>query len=826
MKSCEFQKSKISQGLLVAGLITLSQQSFAQEDRVLEEVITIGTRVEGRTATQAAVPIDIIQSEDLAKGGFTELGQSLQSLAPSFNFSRTQISDGGDLFRPATLRGLQPDQTLVLINGKRRHSQAIFQPANTVGGGASGTDMNSIPLTALRAVEVLRDGAAAQYGSDAIAGVINLQLKNTTDETTGFLQYGEMGEGDGETVTAGINTGFDLGSEGGFINLSLEYRDFEETDRARPGWFQGDAGGDFSTFFYNAALPIGDGGELYSFGGYSERSALGSGFRRQGDSATQNVPQVYPDGFLPNIENDAEDLSFAIGYRREFSDEWDMDVSYVYGENEYEFGSANTINASIAGEYLQNNPGASDEDIAANAGPTSGFSAGRGFEQSTFNLDVNGSFDIGGEPLYVAVGAEYRDENATSKAGVPASYSCGSQLSATIPSVIDPAQSAECGFQAFPGVSPDTEVDADRDSFALYVDLERNLTDSWLLGVAVRYEDFSDAGDETVGKISTRYDFTDNFALRGAFSTGFRAPALQQTSFQAFQTNLNDAGDLERSYTAESGSAFPVALGVDGLDIETSQSLSLGMVWSPTDSLTITLDGYQVEIEDRIVLGGLVNRDAVADNPEALAVLVDLGVNGASFFSNAVNTTTEGVDLIATYATELGGGSLDITLAANYNKTTIDSFNVPEGSTEDQIYPSEIRSFLTHGQPRERGNLSFNWANEKWSSLLRVNYFGETEVDFFGQNHIGLPDFLSPTGEWEDTSVVDSNVLVDIYVSYLVTDNITLAVGGNNIFDEVPDKVGEDEVLDFIAGGFNYPIRAVPYGFNGSSYYLKMAFAF
>ena len=450
MKSCEFQKSKISQGLLVAGLITLSQQSFAQEDRVLEEVITIGTRVEGRTATQAAVPIDIIQADELAKGGFTELGQSLQSLAPSFNFSRTQISDGGDLFRPATLRGLQPDQTLVLINGKRRHSQAIFQPANTVGGGASGTDMNAIPLTALRAVEVLRDGAAAQYGSDAIAGVINLQLKDTTDETTGFIQYGEMGDGDGETVTAGINTGFELGSEGGFVNFSLEYRDFEETNRANPGWFQGDAGGDFSTFFYNAALPIGDGGELYSFGGYSERSALGSGFRRAADSAAQNVPQVYPDGFLPNIANEAEDISFAIGYRKEFSEEWDFDVSYVYGENEYEFDSENTINASIAGEYLQKNPGASDADIAANSGPSGGFSGGRGFEQSTFNLDLHGSIDVGGEPLYIAIGAEYRDETATSEAGVFASYSCGSQVTASVPSVIDPEQLAGCGFQPFP----------------------------------------------------------------------------------------------------------------------------------------------------------------------------------------------------------------------------------------------------------------------------------------------------------------------------------------------------------------------------------------
>ena len=811
--------------LLISGF--LGSDAAAQEsDQVIEELVIIGSRVAERTATEATVPVDIIPSEALTRNGFTELGQSLQATAPSFNFSRTQISDGSDLYRPATLRGLQPDQTLVLINGKRRHNQAIFQGASTIGGGSAGTDMNNIPLTALETVTVLRNGAAAQYGSDAIAGVINLQLKDTTDETTGFVQWGETGKGDGDTLTLGVNTGFKLGSDGGFVNLSGEYRNFDSTNRARPGWFQGDAEGDFATFFYNAMFPIGAAGELYSFGGYSERTGLGAGFRRGAASAAQNVPQVFPDGFLPNIANAADDLSFALGYRQDFKGVWALDASVVYGENNYGFDSRNTINASIAAEYLRDNPTATDTEIAANSGPNSGFSGGRGFNQLTFNLDFAGSVNLGENPLYIAFGGEYRDESADSKAGILESYSCGTSATPqVIPSVIE-GGFAGCGFQAFSGISPAEVVDVGRSNFAFYLDLEKNMTSNWLLAVAARFEDYDEFGSQLAGKISSRLDLSDSFSLRGAVSTGFRAPALQQSSFQAFQTNINDEGVLERSFTASAGSAFPAALGVSNLDFETSTSYSLGLVWLPTDGLTIALDAYRVEIDDRIVLGGLVDRESVADNAEATAVLDRLVVNGISFFSNGLNTSTQGIDLIVDYGTELAGGDLSITLAMNLNKTEIDSFNVPAGTTEGQISPSQNRTFLTGGQPRERGTLSLDWSRDRFSALLRLNYFGKTEVDFFGRNHIGIPDTLP-------TSVVESALLVDVDVSFDLTENLILSFGGNNIFDALPDELGSGgnrEVLDIIAGGpgngFRYPIRAVPYGFNGAGYYVKIAFNF
>ena len=508
-----------------------------------------------------------------------------------------------------------------------------------------------------------------------------------------------------------------------------------------------------------------------------------------------------------------------------------MDASVVYGENSYDFDSANTINASIAAEYLQNNPGASDADIAANSGPNSGFSGGRSFDQLTLNLDFAGSVDMAESPLYVAFGAEYRDESADSEAGILESYSCGSVAgAATIPSVLDPDETAGCGFQAFSGISSDSVIDVSRSSFALYLDLERNITDSWLLAAATRYEDYDDFGSELTGKISSRIDLSDNFSLRGAVSTGFRAPALQQSSFQAFQTNISDAGVLERSFTAGAGSAFPVALGVENLEFETSNNYSLGFVWIPMDNLTVTLDTYKVDIDDRIILGGNVNRDTVAGNAEAIAVYDRLAVNDISFFSNAVNTSTEGVDLIVSYDTELSEGNLNVTLAMNLNETEIDSFNVPEGATAAQIFPSQNRSLLTDGQPQERGTLSLNWSRDRVNALVRFNYFGETEVDVFAQNHIGVPDSMSPSGGFQDTSVVDAAVLVDIDISYDVTENLALSIGANNIFDEQPDELGDDSVLNFISGGFDtgfrFPIRAVPYGFNGASYYVKAAFNF
>ncbi|AQP98739.1 ligand-gated channel protein [Pseudoalteromonas aliena] len=820
--------------------IVNAQEAPVQAKKNIEQISVLGSRVSNRTSTESSSPIDLIDADDLNKGGFTELGQSLQATAPSFNFSRTQVSDGSDLFRPATLRGLQPDQTLVLVNGKRRHNQSIFGLNGTVGAGAAGTDMNAIPLTALKGVEVLRDGAAAQYGSDAIAGVINLSLNNSTGITTGFVQYGSTSEGDGDTISAGINRGFDLGNEGGFINLSLEYRDADGTNRAErdtggslnvaPGtlskdvrWGQGNSESEFTSLFYNMALPFGD-AELYSFGGYSERTALGNGFYRNFNEASKNVTQVYSDGFLPRIYNEAQDISVAVGFKGEINADWFYDVSAVYGENQYDFTSRNTLNASYAAEYLVNNPGATDADIAANSGPTGGYSGGFRFDQTTLNMDISGIIDTGNEPLYVSFGAEYRKENYEIVPGSEASYACGlANMDTSYPSVNDPSQFAQCGFQAYNGLRPEASNEADRYSYAVYVDLETMITDEWNVSGALRYEDFSNAGDDIIGKLATRYEVNDDFAVRGAVSTGFRAPSLQQSGYTAFTTNLGSDGTLTQSFTATTGSAFPSALGVDSLELETSTNLSAGFVYDISSELSLTVDFYRVEIKDRINLGSLLSADDVAFSAQAVAALQATGAVQANYFSNSVDSTTQGVDIIASYRTELEGGNLGVTFAGNLNDTKIDGVNASEGIPQNVALDDLQRSFLTDGQPGERATLTFDYERDAYTSTVRFNYFGETDVKYFGNDHIEL----ATDGSFKATSTVESAVLVDLNVSYQINDIFALSVGADNVFDETPDELGDDEVLNAITNGaFKYPVRALPYGFDGRTYYAKISFEF
>ncbi|WP_105214526.1 MULTISPECIES: TonB-dependent receptor plug domain-containing protein [unclassified Pseudoalteromonas] len=836
----------VAVGLAVSTVSVQAEESQqVKADEKIEVISVLGSRMANRTATESTSPVDLIDSDDLNKGGFTELGQSLQATAPSFNFSRTQVSDGSDLFRPATLRGLQPDQTLVLINGKRRHNQSIFGLNGTVGAGAAGTDMNAIPLIALKGVEVLRDGAAAQYGSDAIAGVINLSLNNSTGVTTGYVQAGSTGEGDGDTISIGLNRGFDIGDDGGFINFSVEYRDADGTNRAERDiggsvdvpygtlsdevrWGQGNADSEFTSLFYNMVLPMDD-IELYSFGGYSNRTALGNGFYRNFDQAAKNVVQVYGDGFLPRIDNEAEDISFALGLRGEINPDWGYDVSAVYGENTYDFHSKNTINASYAAEYVFNNPDASDADIIANAGPRGGYSGGFRFDQTTVNADLNGTLDIGrADPVYLSVGAEYRKENYEIVPGEEASYACGlANMDTSYPSVNDPDQFAECGFQAYNGLRPEASNDESRHSYALYADAETLITDAWQVSAALRYEDFSDAGDDIIGKLATRYEVNDDFAIRGAISSGFRAPSLQQSAYTAYTTNLGASGELEQSFTATAGSDFPSALGVDSLELESSENLSFGFVWDFSSELSLTVDFYHVEIKDRITLGSLMSAEDVAFSPEAVAALNATGAAQANYFSNSVDSTTKGVDIIAAYNTDLYDGAFSATFAGNLNETEIDDVNAPQGIPDNIALDDLQRSFLTDGQPGERATLTFEYERGDYNSMLRFNYYGETDVSYFGQDHIPLPDELSPTGSFKDTSTVESAVLVDVNVGYHLSDEVMLSVGIDNLFDETPDELGEDEVLDFISNqAFKYPLRAVPYGFDGMTYYAKVSFSF
>jgi iron complex outermembrane receptor protein len=824
------------------GVFSMPQIHAADENQMMEEVVTIGTRVAGRTATDSAAPIDVFNADVLAKTGESEVGPLLQKIAPSFNFSRTTIGDGTDLMRPATLRGMGPDQVLILVNGKRRHSQAWVHIQQQVGRGTSGTDLNAIPIEAIERIEVLRDGAAAQYGSDAIAGVINIILKDRTDETRVSARTGGTTDGDGDTVWVSANTGFDLGADG-FINLTAEYSDTDRTEREGKSSIKereilrlGSTENDNYSLWFNAGMPLGSGG-LYAFGGMSEREGVSGGFYRFETQPDRSVPQVYPDGFLPLQTTSTEDRSIGVGWRSDILGDWTMDASIVYGENEFGFGVKNSINASIAAEYFQNNPLATDAEIAANAGPTSGDSGVITFEQTTYNLDVTREYDMGPDHIiYVAAGFEFRDEEYSIGMGDPASFSCGlsSATPVAFPSVIDPTAFANCGFQGFPGYGPATAMagNRDRDATAIYADMESNITESLLLGLAVRYETYSDAGDETTGKLSFKYDLTDDFSLRAVVSTGFRAPGLAQRSFTTTITDA-DAEGLRQTFHAPEGHPIPVAYGVDSLSHETSNNISAGFIFEPTENVTMTLDLYSIEVLDRVVLGGGLDGST---NETAADLLATDGLDSAQFFSNAIDTTTHGADFVTTYDMMLNRwGELTITGTVHFNTTEVDRINAPEGVDIDTIFAPAQVDLVETGQPRERFNLSFDWDLGNLSTTVRLNYYGEVETSFWTCAGLGIPTGGGPGNVCADDLGLsdapriksDGKFLTDIEVRYYTDSGLNLILGVNNVTDERPDKLADNAVHRWISdassgfGNFIYPWESTPFGTDGAFYYLR-----
>ncbi len=832
----------------------------------LEEVITVGSRVRGRTSVETPVAIDVIDSEAIARTGFAETARLLQQLVPSFNFGTNTISDGSDIARPATLRGLGPDQVLVLVNGKRHVGQAWLNIGDSFGRGSTGVDMNSIPGLAIDRIEVLRDGASAQYGSDAIAGVINIVTKTASEGGQVRAQIGETYDGDGGTVSLAGNFGMPLGGDGGYLNVTGEYRDRDPTNRAEvsnrtfafPGaeptagqriFRIGDSEAEDRILLANAMVPLGPNLELYATGKYNDREGESTGFYRHPHQADRSVPQVFPDGFLPFLTTEVEDWFAVAGLRWETDGGWFVDTSVNYGENAFGFGTRNTINASIAAEFLANNPGATDAEIAANAGPTAGKSGEAILDQTVFNLDVSGPLDIGRDtPLFFAAGIEYRDETYELKAGDLASFSCGLiDGPAAFPSVIDPLTTANCGFQAFPGYSPAVEGSTGRDNYGIYVDLEHNISDSWLLTGGLRYEDYDGVGDELTGKVSTRFDVTSALSLRGSFSTGFRAPSLPQAGFTSTVTQAGPGG-LAQTLIARLADPFTQSLGIEQLDFETSENYSIGFVLTAIPEVTVTVDLYQIDIDDRIVLSealsvGLLNSQGLTGPAQILA---DRSIDQAAVFFNAIDTRTRGVDIVTTHDADVFGGSLRTSLAATFNETEIENFRAPEGIEPTLFFGNQSQGFVEDIQPNTRANLTFDFQRDRLGVLLRGNFFGSTKSNFFTAETIfGCPPDvacgpvepfgLDPSSEQKVTSAT----LFDLELSYQLTDNVNIALGGNNIFDEKPDRIADNAVIRWISdgggfggppnasfGNFQFPLRGVSYGLNGGFYYLRAGITF
>ena len=802
--------------LLATALVSAMASAFAQEASNSSTgsepatVVVLGSRTQAKTALDTAVPVGLISAKDLQSAGSLELGKVLQDLDPSFNFTTTFISDGTDIIRPATLRGLGPDQLLVLVNGKRRHQQALVNVQQTIGRGSAGTDINAIPLSAIQSIEVLRDGAAAQYGSDAIAGVINIVLKKGVTDTQLSASAGTTSEGDGDTYTASAHKGVALGADGGYLNLSVEGRRRNETNRAGPDTLRvnpprvtqriGDSLAKDGYLWMNAALPVG-GGELYAFGGASKRKGDASGFFRSAGDA-RNVPAVYPNGFLPNIITTVKDASLALGYKHDLTGDWSVDLSVNHGRSELGFHERNSINVSY---YYENG----SSPLEADTGKLK-------FNQTTLNLDFKGSVDFAGAPLYIGTGFEWRRDNYQIVAGDPVSYQYGRTND---PRKIIRDQTggiAASGIQGFPGYTPGTEVDDGRHNTAYYVDFERKVGDTLSLGAALRHERYSDFGNTTIGKLSFRYDPSRLVGLRASASTGFRAPGVQQKFYSSVSTNLNAAGVLTETLTARENSAVTRAFGIAPLQEETSKSASVGMILRPTNNFSVTADLYRTNIDDRIVFSSNIAPESgpcpTAAACPIKAILDPLRVGQAQFFTNAIDTTTTGFDLVAQHTTRGQDSTLVLSGQLGFNRTKVkDRHSQSSVLSGAQLFDDTQVTLIEKGQPRQHHVVAADYTTGPWNATVRANYFGEVEGQGF------TPGFIQT---WE------AKWIVDVTGRYNFTKKLSLSAGINNLFDTYPTKWDPVKAAPFPQLGFTHCWETCPFGINGRSFYVKADYAF
>jgi iron complex outermembrane receptor protein len=796
------------------GLIGVGHAQTGEDRPPLEEVVVVGTRTIGHSVDESLAPIDLVLPDAIRRSASLpgEVGAALQSLVPSFSLPRQSNSNFADIVRPAQLRGLSPDQVLVLVNGKRRHTTATLTTESKLGKGTSPVDFNSIPVGAIQRIEVLRDGAGAQYGSDAIAGVINVVLKNASQGGQATATFGQnrtdfkpTGESvnDGDTLFASVNSGFSLGS--GFLNLTAEYRDRDQTLRSGPDqipFFEnqtppnlallgtqthkaGDGPIEDILFSFNSAFDVNDSVELYSFGGYAHRTGEGANFFRYPDSFA-NVPSIFPDGYIPVLEATNDDLSLAAGVRGTLASDWTWDASAVYGSNDFDHDVTNSLNVSLG-----------------DASPTSFNIAEYKLSQLALRFDMSRPIEVSGfaNPVNLAWGLEYRTETYETKAGDPESYIAGPIIGAPI------------GTQSGSGLQPSETVDEDRDATSLYVDLESNLTDKFQLGVAGRFEDYSDFGSSVNGKLSARYELTPALAVRSTIGTGFRAPSLTQAFFRGSTTSFGTGGQLEQVLNLPTDDPIAILLGATDLEPEESVSYNLGLVFRTEGGFGLTVDFYRVDIDNRITLSERIGGQAVTDFIDNSLGIP--GVLGVRFFTNAVDTQTDGYDIVADYSFDLGGGSL--ALSAAYNKSETEVTHVdPNPAVLDSLgvdavlFGVEEQNTLETAFPDDKLIFTAQWTSERWSILGRATRWGEaTRVFNFGG---GFPPPETYGSEWG----------IDVDVEFDVTKQFAVAIGANNVLDEYPDLSSAD--INFF-GNLPYDVLQ-PITFNGAFYYLRTTYSF
>ena len=830
----------------------------------LQDVILVGSRGNGRAKLESPVPVDVIKISEVAiNTARMDLTSSLNYAAPSFNYNKQSGADGADHVDIGTLRGLGPDQTLVLINGKRRHSTALVGLFGTRGRGNSGVDLNGFSQASVDRIEILRDGASAQYGSDAIAGVMNVILRKNTNEwniTTGMAGYYDKkfnthqfkdnkdylhsGPIDGVTSAIQANRGFDLGKKGGFINLSFDVLDQGKTFRQAASsdiadkdglptntWRQGFGDASLTSYgaMMNLELPLGDNIKFYAFGGMNNKksdayaytrnwSARPTRFPVNSNGSLKFVPEImFQSGsgdtsFNPRIQAEIQDISMVTGFSKDNKNGWNWDFSNSFGYNDFHYYGAGTFNASDIGNITKTN----FDD------------GGFNFLQNTTNFDLSkqyGTVNNGG--LRVAYGAELRYEAYRINRGEVASYKA-------YPNAFGLEQAP--GAQGFPGFSPDDEVDANRMVTGMYGDLEYTPSDAFLLTGAVRVENYSDFGSVSTFKTSFRYKLTNNFNLRGSFSTGYRAPSLQQKYFSNTLTSFSNGG-LVQSRVANNDDPITRLAGIPKLKQETSNNMSLGFSWKPMQGLSVTVDGYQIKMKDRVVLSGLFSAEDESLPTALTDKLNGLGVATAQFFANAVNTTNSGVDIVVDYQKKISATEkLKFLLVGNLQRIEIDAINVPDAlsTTEynaNTFFNDREKYFLKASAPASKFSFSTEYTKKKVSIGARVTYFGKLTLTGFGYNGDGI----NP----EVPSDADENVLLpelfnysgkfatDIYSNIQLSKKVNFIFGADNIFNVHPDFAVNPQAKywagDNETGG---PWDGVQMGYNGLRLFTKLAFRF
>lgn len=744
--------------------------SAQAESESVDEIVVTGTRATDRVARESLTPIDVVHGEELRALGFPDTSRALQYIEPSVNYARAATTATAANSRPITLRGMAPDQTLVLVNGKRWHATSILNTNNTVGRGSAGFDLDMIPLAAIERIEVLRDGAAAQYGSDAIAGVVNIILASDVDTDTVSLEAGTTEEGDGDYYTASGRTGVRFGDRG-MLTLTGEARDQDRTNRAnvdeRLGrvtyWF-GDPEVELYSLAANSSLRIAS-GELYAFGTFSRKDSTNpSGFRLPGRTP------LFPNGYLPKINPVIDDVGATLGWRSSFDNDSSFDVSYTFGRSKAQFDVYDTVNLSLGAQ----------SPTRFDAGATI-------YEQGVADLTYTLPLPALLSGANFAAGLQLRNENYEIVASEEAAFT-------------------GLGADGFAGFNPGSPIDKDRAAYAGFVDVEVHPIERLTLAGAVRYDHYDDFGSATTWKVSTRYEVTDALALRATVGTGFRAPSLQQQEFSAVAGALS-AGQLVSVGTLPVRDPSARALGASDLEAEKSDNYSAGFVFAPGSGFELSADWFRIAVRDRIALS-----EQLA-GPQVISVLRAAGITAfeqVRFFNNAVDTTTEGFEITAKYSTPiLDGFDLRMLLGYGHFDTELDELRPNPVLPDLPLLNTKSILYITQAQPDEKLTFAAELRAQRWSVQANLAHFG---------TYTSQPLLL--------TQKFGAKTVADISVNLNVTRAIILGLGVQNIGDVQPDAIdGQDQVI--ASTGNSFPTgEESPIGVNGRTYFARVRAGF